>query len=90
MKDIINLYVLKNTGCPKCKILKDRCLGSKYINNSDFEIIEIDISNRNDSNYQLLIENKIQDMPVLLINNTFYSMVDAMHIIENRDKLYEC
>lgn len=79
--DIINLYVLKNSNCPKCKILRKKCKDSWYINNSDFQVIEVDPIDPNDSSVFTLVENNIIDMPVLLVNNTFYNFADAMKLI---------
>lgn len=81
MVDIINLYVAKNSTCPKCKILLEQCKKSQKIKNSDFEIIEIDTSNKEDANLNLLIENNILLFPVLLVNNTFMTFEEAMKYV---------
>lgn len=81
--DVINLYTLEN--CPKCAILKKKCSNSKYVQNSDFSIITIDPSNKDDTDVQLLIEKGISQMPVLLVNNTFYDFDDAIKYIAARD-----
>lgn len=85
--DVINLYSMP--GCPKCKILKDICNQSVYINDNDFKIMEIDTNNlENDTSYQILKEHNIMDMPVLLVNDTFYQFAEAVQYVRLKDKEY--
>lgn len=82
VKDIINLYISK-TANSKSNILLDSFLSNNYVRNStDYKIIIIDSSNDKDTNLQLLFENSISDLPVMLINNTFYSFNKAMAILK--------
>lgn len=78
-KDVINLYT--TAGCPKCKILKERCETSAVIANSDFKVIEIDPFNESDTDLQLLIEKGMLSFPVLLVNDTFMDFGQAMRYV---------
>lgn len=80
-KDVINLYTIPN--CPKCNILKSLCKNSKYILDSDFQVC--DISQEGNETYaNLLAEEGFKEVPVLLVNNTFYSFNDALTFIRSK------
>lgn len=81
--DTINLYALKS--CSKCNILAKICRESKYVKSSDFKIFIIDTNDENDSNLNLLKEHGVVDMPVLLVNNKFYSFAEAINYIRSKD-----
>ena len=79
-KDVINLYV-SSDGCPKCSVLIKRCEDSVKIKDSDFQIICVDPSDKDDTNLQLLLENNMLTFPVLLVNDEFMDFGQAMRYI---------
>lgn len=83
MKHIINLYTKPN--CPMCKILKNECVKSDIIKESDFQVSEI--VSEDDTDYQLLIEHNIATLPVLLVDNTFLSFSEAMQFVRGEMKI---
>lgn len=88
--DIVNLYIIKNGNCPKCKILKDKCESSTYITHfTDFKIIEIELGDETDTAYQLFIEKGIDTMPILQINNDLKQFKEAMDFLNKTDTQYK-
>ena len=79
-KDVINLYTTPN--CPKCNILKTLCENSDYIKTSDFQIC--DITGENNTYADLLSEKGFNQVPVLLVNDTFYNFNDALTFIRSK------
>lgn len=81
--DIINLYTM--SGCPRCKTLKSVCDKSKYIKSNDYKIVNIDPNDKKDTDFQMLMEHNIFDMPILLVNDNFYHFGEAMNYIRKKD-----
>lgn len=79
-----NLYVLKD-GCPKCKIITDYYKEHKDIidRKLNLQIIKIDPTDTEDTNYQLLLEKHIEQLPVLLIGNVLVNFTDAMRYLSS-------
>lgn len=84
-KDVVNLYTIDN--CPKCNLLKNFCSESQFIADSDFKIINI--KDDSDTDYHLLREHHILSMPVLLVNNTFYTFAEAIDFLRKQDNKNE-
>lgn len=84
--DNINLYTMP--GCPKCEILKKKCLSSRYIADNDFRVCEVDTSNPQDAYMMFLQEHNVENMPVLLVNNTLYDFAGALAFLKDTE-VYE-
>lgn len=79
-KITINLYAKE--GCPKCEVLETICKNSKFILENDFQICDIE---KDPIYLELLKENNIVSLPVLLIENTFYTFNEAITYIRTMD-----
>lgn len=57
---------------------------SPMIQNSDFQIIVVE-QDETDTDYQMLLEHgfTFEDLPILLIDNTFYDYEKAMRLLVN-------
>lgn len=82
----INLYVnYRNpiTNYNSNELIKI-CKSSPMIQNSDFQIIVVE-QDETDTDYQMLLEHgfTFEDLPILLIDNTFYDYEKAMCLLVN-------
>lgn len=82
----INLYVNHHnpiTNYNSNELIKI-CKSSPMIQNSDFQIIVVE-QDETDTDYQMLLEHgfTFEDLPILLIDNTFYDYEKAMRLLVN-------
>lgn len=82
----INLYVNHHnpiTNYNSNELIKI-CKSSPMIQNSDFQIIVVE-QDETDTDYQMLLEHgfTFEDLPILLIDNTFYDYEKAMRLLAN-------
>lgn len=79
----VNLYTMPN--CPKCKVLKEMCEESPYFKYVDFQICEINPSDKNDAYMLFLQEKGVENMPVLLVDDDLYDFAKAVTFIRNKN-----
>lgn len=82
----INLYVNYHnpiTNYNSNELIKI-CKSSPMIQNSDFQIIVVE-QDEIDTDYQMFLEHgfTFEDLPILLIDNTFYDYEKAMRLLVN-------
>lgn len=84
--DVINLYTM--SGCPRCNVLKQRCKQSRYITTTDFKFVNINPQDKSDTDLQTLTEKGFTNLPVMLVNNDYYTFDAAMRFLHEKDALY--
>lgn len=82
----INLYVNHHhpiTNYNSNQLIKT-CKSNTMIQNSDFQTIVVE-QDETDTDYQMLLEHgfTFEDLPILLIDNTFYDYEKAMRLLVN-------
>lgn len=85
-KTTVNLYTMPD--CPKCKVLKEMCEESPYFKTVDFQICEVNPSDKDDAYLLFLQEKGVENMPVLLVDNDLYDFAKAVAFIRNKNLYY--
>ena len=82
----INLYVNHHNPITNYNSnqLIETCKSSPMIQNSDFQTIVVE-QDKTDTDYQMLLEHgfTFEDLPILLVDDMFYTFEKALSLITN-------